>query len=72
MLGMRSVCVYGGAPRGYQGRDISRGTEVIVATPGRLNDFIESGEVSLKHVCFVVLDEADRMLGILTIKRPTC
>ena len=38
---MRNACVYGGAPKFPQLRDIERGAEICIATPGRLNDFLE-------------------------------
>jgi ATP-dependent RNA helicase DDX3X len=47
---------------GDQRRDLERGCELLVATPGRLVDLIERGWVSLANVCFLVLDEADRMV----------
>ncbi|CAM6051893.1 unnamed protein product [Sphagnum compactum] len=59
-----STCVYGGAPKGPQLRDIERGADIIIATPGRLNDFLEVKKVSLKQVSYLVLDEADRMLDM--------
>jgi len=43
---------------------VERGAHVLVATPGRLNDFLETGEVRLDEVTYVVLDEADRMLDL--------
>ena len=62
--GIRTVCCYGGAPRGQQLGALRRGAQVIVACPGRLNDFIQSGSVSLGSVSYLVLDEADRMLDM--------
>ena len=38
-------CVYGGAPKGPQARDLQYGVQICIATPGRLNDFLESGQV---------------------------
>ena len=58
---MKSVCVYGGAPKDDQ-RTLLRKADVIVATPGRLKDFFEEGSAKLDNARFVVLDEADRML----------
>lgn len=58
------TCLYGGAPKGPQLRDIDRGVDVIVATPGRLNDILEMRRVSLSQVSYLVLDEADRMLDM--------
>ena len=62
--GIRTVCCYGGAPRGQQLGALRRGAQVIVACPGRLNDFLQSGSVSLANVSYLVLDEADRMLDM--------
>lgn len=57
-------CVYGGAPKVPQLRDIERGADIVIATPGRLNDFLEVKKVSLRQVSYLVLDEADRMLDM--------
>ncbi|KAI5063784.1 hypothetical protein GOP47_0020454 [Adiantum capillus-veneris] len=59
-----STCVYGGAPKGPQLRDLERGADIVIATPGRLNDFLEAKKVSLRQVSYLVLDEADRMLDM--------
>jgi len=61
---IRNTCVYGGVPRGGQIRDLSRGVEVCIATPGRLIDMLESGKTNLRRVTYLVLDEADRMLDM--------
>ncbi|KAL6848103.1 hypothetical protein ACP4OV_022231 [Aristida adscensionis] len=61
---LSSVCLYGGAPKGPQLRDLDRGADVVVATPGRLNDILEMNRVSLRQVSYLVLDEADRMLDM--------
>jgi ATP-dependent RNA helicase DDX5/DBP2 len=58
---IRSACAYGGAPKSNQIRKIQNGIEVLIATPGRLNDLLEMGIVKLDQVMFLVLDEADRM-----------
>lgn len=58
---IRSTCAYGGAPKSLQIRKIQAGLEVLIATPGRLNDLLEMGVVKLDQVSFLVLDEADRM-----------
>jgi ATP-dependent RNA helicase DDX5/DBP2 len=62
--GLRTVCCYGGAPKGFQIKKIQNGVEVLIATPGRLNDLLEMKVVDLSYVCFLVLDEADRMLDM--------
>lgn len=61
---LRSTCIYGGAPKGPQIRDLERGSEIVVATPGRLIDLIEMRKISLRRVTYLVLDEADRMLDM--------
>ena len=61
---VRSVCVYGGSPKGPQLRDLERGAEICIATPGRLIDFLEMKKVNLKRCTYLVLDEADRMLDM--------
>ncbi|KAF3492251.1 ATP-dependent RNA helicase DBP2 [Arthroderma uncinatum] len=61
---IRNTCVYGGVPRGPQIRDLTRGVEVCIATPGRLIDMLESGRTNLRRVTYLVLDEADRMLDM--------
>ncbi|CAK9176131.1 unnamed protein product [Ilex paraguariensis] len=58
------TCLYGGAPKGPQLKELDRGTDIVVATPGRLNDILEMRRVSLHQISFLVLDEADRMLDM--------
>lgn len=58
------TCLYGGAPKGPQLRDLDRGADIVVATPGRLNDILEMRRISLRQVAYLVLDEADRMLDM--------
>ncbi len=60
----RSTCIYGGAPKPPQKRDIRYGLEVCIATPGRLLDFVREKTINLDRVTFLVLDEADRMLDM--------
>ncbi|MFN5135663.1 MAG: DEAD/DEAH box helicase [Chitinophagaceae bacterium] len=62
--GMNVVAVYGGASIGMQIRDIKRGVQIIVATPGRLIDLIERKAINLGEIQYVVLDEADEMLNM--------
>ncbi|KAJ6013766.1 RNA helicase (Dbp) [Penicillium herquei] len=61
---IRNTCVYGGVPKGPQIRDLSRGVEVCIATPGRLIDMLEAGRTNLRRITYLVLDEADRMLDM--------
>lgn len=61
---IRNTCVYGGVPKSQQIRDLSRGSEIVIATPGRLIDMLEIGKTNLKRVTYLVLDEADRMLDM--------
>jgi ATP-dependent RNA helicase RhlE len=56
--------VYGGTPLDKDLRDLRAGIEVLVATPGRLNDHLERGNVDLSNVEVLILDEADRMLDM--------
>jgi ATP-dependent RNA helicase DDX5/DBP2 len=55
---------YGGSPREIQARRINGGCDVLVACPGRLNDFLQSGTVDLSELSFLVFDEADRLLDM--------
>ena len=61
---IRNTCVYGGAAKGPQLRDLERGCEIVIATPGRLIDFLEQGKTNLRRCTYLVLDEADRMLDM--------
>merc|ERR1719204_1783398 len=63
-IGMKSVSMYGGAPKRDQMYKYQGGVHLIVACPGRLNDFLEGGQVRLDGVRTLVLDEADRMLDM--------
>ncbi|MEM9666366.1 MAG: DEAD/DEAH box helicase, partial [Bacteroidota bacterium] len=63
-LRARTVTVYGGQPYGPQIKQLRRGTDVVVGTPGRLIDLMERGVLDLGHVQTVVLDEADEMLSM--------
>ena len=66
-LGVRVTTVYGGAPMGRQIDQLSRGVDIVVATPGRLIDLIDRRAASLAQVEIAVVDEADHMadLGFL-------
>lgn len=61
---LRSVCVYGGAEKYPQQRELQRGAHIAIACPGRLLDFLEMKVVNLRRVTYLVLDEADRMLDM--------
>ncbi|GAB2682347.1 DEAD/DEAH box helicase [Thalassiella azotivora] len=63
-LGARVLPVYGGAPIGRQLRELERGVDVVVATPGRAIDLIDRGALRLDAVRAVVLDEADEILDM--------
>ena len=62
--GAHVVAVYGGASIGAQIRDLKRGVQIVVATPGRLIDLIERKAINLEQIEYVVLDEADEMLNM--------
>jgi len=60
----RHTVIFGGVSQGTQTRAMSKGVDVLVATPGRLLDLMNQGYVSLNHLEFLVLDEVDRMLDM--------
>lgn len=62
--GLNTVAVYGGASIHDQARDVKRGAQIIVATPGRMQDMINRGMVNIENINFCVLDEADEMLNM--------
>jgi len=62
--GISSACVYGGVNKHSQIKTLSYGAHIVVATPGRLLDFIAGKNLSLSRVTYFVLDEADRMLDM--------
>lgn len=61
---IKNTCIYGGVPKGPQVRDLQKGVEIVIATPGRLIDMLESHHTNLQRVTYLVLDEADRMLDM--------
>jgi ATP-dependent RNA helicase DBP3 len=61
VAGLEVVCVYGGVSK-YEQQQALKTADIVVATPGRLNDLINQGSADLSKVDYVVLDEADRML----------
>ena len=60
----RQTLVYGGVGQGQQVKELKRGIHVLIATPGRLQDLMDQGHVSLDNIEIFVLDEADRMLDM--------
>ena len=65
------MAIYGGVPYGRQRKALSRGTDIVVACPGRLLDLLDNGALSLEDVGAVVLDEADRMAD-MGFMEPVC
>ncbi|TCU59418.1 ATP-dependent RNA helicase RhlE [Novosphingobium sp. PhB57] len=63
-LNLSVQCIFGGVPAGKQARALERGTDILVATPGRLLDLIDSRALTLRHVEIFVLDEADQMMDL--------
>lgn len=61
---LRVAALYGGAPIGLQAQALRRGLDLVVATPGRLMDHMQRGNIRLDDVMILVLDEADRMLDM--------
>jgi ATP-dependent RNA helicase RhlE len=61
---LRTTVVYGGVGYGQQTTELKRGTDIVVATPGRLLDFLEQKAIDLSGIQHLVLDEADRMLDM--------
>jgi ATP-dependent RNA helicase RhlE len=62
--GLRGVAIYGGAHMGPQIMRLRRGVDIVIATPGRLNDLLNQTYADLSHVEILVLDEADRLLDM--------
>ncbi|MGQ0791545.1 MAG: DEAD/DEAH box helicase [Nitrosopumilaceae archaeon] len=62
--GIKAATVYGGQGMGLQLDQLRRGSEIVVATPGRLIDHLKRGSIKLNQVGHVVLDEADTMLDM--------
>jgi len=61
---IKPVVAYGGTSVGFQLSNLFKGCNILIATPGRLLDFVEKGKVSFANVKYLVLDEADRMLDM--------
>ena len=62
--GINVVAVYGGASISEQAREVKRGAQIIVATPGRMQDMINRGLVNITQINYCILDEADEMLNM--------
>lgn len=62
--GLKTVCISGGVPYEIQTRKLCRPYDILIATPGRLLDFIERRKINLSNIEMLILDEADRMLDM--------
>lgn len=62
--GLRAVAIYGGASITEQARSVSKGAQIIIATPGRMKDMMSRGMVNISKISFCILDEADEMLNM--------
>lgn len=62
--GLNTVAIYGGASIQDQARQIQRGAQIVVATPGRMKDMINRGMVDISKIDYCILDEADEMLNM--------
>ncbi|XP_058813426.1 probable ATP-dependent RNA helicase DDX43 [Topomyia yanbarensis] len=62
--GIRAICLYGGGDRKLQINKVEAGVEIIIATPGRLNDLVSANVLDITSITYLVLDEADRMLDM--------
>ena len=61
---LKTVIIYGGTVVSHQLSQLGKGCNILVATPGRLKHFVENGALDFSNVQFLILDEADRMLGM--------
>ncbi|MBS0663881.1 MAG: DEAD/DEAH box helicase [Verrucomicrobia bacterium] len=61
---LRTVAVFGGVGYGVQRAELKRGVDIVVATPGRLMDYLKDGTITLRDISILVLDEVDRMLDM--------
>lgn len=59
--GVHNACLFGGASKIAQAQVLNRGPQLVIGTPGRLIDFLQTGELRLPRCSYLVLDEADRM-----------
>lgn len=63
-LGFKTACLYGGAPKGPQCRALRMSPDIVIGTPGRMQDMLDMKVLTLSGIRFLVLDEADRMLDM--------
>lgn len=63
-LNFKHTVIFGGVSQGKQVHALSRGVDIVIATPGRLLDLLNQNMLTLKNIEFFVLDEADRMLDM--------
>lgn len=63
-LSLSHLAIFGGVPQGAQVTALKKGVNILIATPGRLLDFINQGIINLQNIEILVLDEADRMLDM--------
>ena len=61
---LRPVAIFGGVGYGHQRSELKRGVDIIVATPGRLVDYLREGTIKLSDISILILDEVDRMLDM--------
>ncbi|QHI72769.1 DEAD/DEAH box helicase [Aminipila terrae] len=61
---LKSCVIFGGVSQKPQEADLKKGVDILVATPGRLNDLVDQGIIDIKHIELFILDEADRMLDM--------
>ncbi|XP_055640290.1 probable ATP-dependent RNA helicase DDX43 [Toxorhynchites rutilus septentrionalis] len=61
---IKALCLYGGGDRRKQINKVEAGVEIIIATPGRLNDLVSANVLDITSITYLVLDEADRMLDM--------
>ncbi|KAH0567041.1 probable ATP-dependent RNA helicase DDX43 isoform X2 [Cotesia glomerata] len=62
--GIKATCLYGGGSRKEQVLSVEKGVNIVIATPGRLNDLVMAGTLNVSEISYLVLDEADRMLDM--------
>ncbi|KAM6279729.1 putative ATP-dependent RNA helicase DDX43 [Porphyrio hochstetteri] len=62
--GIKSICIYGGGDRKGQINVVTKGVDIVIATPGRLHDLQMNKFINLRSITYLVLDEADRMLDM--------